>query len=575
MCPLVVLLFVGCAGGEATECAPGVDGGAACAADAGWPSVDAAVRDPFDAGSSPVPHADAGAGIVDPNDREDDALGGRSCYDGADNDGDTRVDCEDERRCGGSDYCCVGATTAACCTQNESLFTLAFESCPEGDADGCDHVGALFGAPVAQIEGGAFVPNGEGDSGAVIGRVVDPTREHLSLTVEVRAPSGCADCVDVITLGLGDAPAADAVRVVPDVAVMVRRAHRDVALLVAGEVVGAQALTLDADVRYTLALSPDGDARLSASDGSVSLAAIFIPRGERRVLLYGRTPNRDAEATHARALSVSGSSRGCEIPSALARRAPLLEGRAPSVVVDDDRLVMAFARDDGVHLAVSARAEGPWNEVDSTGLEGLDDPDLHLEGDRFVIYATRDGDELVRVAGGASRSTDFEAAEPLDVPGGLGAPSVLFDEGRVLMAAEHEGGIVLLESDDGRRFTAGGGELAAPQVLVAPGPDFTHFDDDAVAEPALVVDGAGLVRLYYAGRRGTRWAIGVRVSGDAIRWRDPLGDGVAALASSGQTEDALGVRGPAMWIEGGTLHLAHAVLDGLSSRLSIAEGATR
>jgi hypothetical protein len=70
------------------------------------------------------------------------------------------------------------------------------------------------------------------------------------------------------------------------------------------------------------------------------------------------------------------------------------------------------------------------------------------------------------------------------------------------------------------------------------------FDVDEVAAPALVAY-RGLLRLYYAGRRGTRWAIGLMVSEDGIHWW-PANGGAPILTGSGAAMafDALSVSDP-------------------------------
>lgn len=89
------------------------------------------------------------------------------------------------------------------------------------------------------------------------------------------------------------------------------------------------------------------------------------------------------------------------------------------------------------------------------------------------------------------------------------------------------------------------------------------FDRDEIRSP-VVVKTEATTRVYYAGRRGTRWSIGMlQSSGNGLYFR-ASNEGNALLTGSGSGLDALSVSSPTAWIEGSTLHLVYAGSDGVS-----------
>jgi hypothetical protein len=95
------------------------------------------------------------------------------------------------------------------------------------------------------------------------------------------------------------------------------------------------------------------------------------------------------------------------------------------------------------------------------------------------------------------------------------------------------------------------------------------FDADEIAWPALTVHG-GAWRLAYAGRRGTRWAIGVLVSDQLIRFRAPV-DG--SVLGRGATFDRLGVFAPAILSAGAAdrVEMYYLGTDGTGPTLGFTE----
>lgn len=556
---------------------------------------------PADAGGGGADGGAADGGPMATPDPENAGFAG--CFNGRDDSGNGLVDCEDSA-CGASAYCCVGDTSATCCTGAGAAIDATFSGC----ADPRDCVSApevdWFGTPRPTIEDAAFVPNGDtfDDSGLVLGPVVDPTRERVVLQASIAAPiDGCSDCLDVVALGLADPPTADDVRVVPDVALMVRASRRDYALIVAGEVVGQHPLETSAPRDYRLELAPDGTVTLQVGSDPV-LTARGPVRPGRAPLLYGRTHNRTGLVEPARVESLSVRTFGCDIPSAMDRGESAVipfEGvewgsrvaSSPSIVPDGDDTLVAFALSGDVHLA-RGTASGSWmlggsGRVEAPVLvpepgERFDDPELLREDDRFVVYLTHvtpGGTTVARALGEAGHAEVFGRPEALTLPDDLTyaeSPSVVDDDGVRWLAVrtfvEDEPRVVLLEATDGDglAFDWAGGTLEDSVLVSRRADDRLRFDTDEVSDPELVIDGAGLMRVFYAGRRGTRWGIGVRVSGDRATWREPVDH--AVLAGSGAGHDALWARHPTATITDGRLELFYTASDGVALDIGRAVG---
>ncbi|MEZ4335638.1 MAG: hypothetical protein R3B82_03335 [Sandaracinaceae bacterium] len=567
------------------------DGGAGVSFDGGVP-FDAAV----DAAPSP---ATDGGGTATPELRED-----GTCFNGLDDDGNSLADCEDVS-CGAVPYCCVGSTSAGCCMGAGLTQALDFGACTGTDPAGCASGLLAFGAPAPRLEGGAFVPNGDAidDSGMVLGAPVDPTRERIVLRGTIAADvEGCTDCLDALALGLADAPVGNT-RVAPDVAVMVRASRRDYALLIAGEPVDSAAIPDASSHVYELSIEPSGTVSLTL-DGAPVMSGRAVPRPGRVPLLYGRTHNRDGVHLPARATEVSVETLGCDIPSALVRMGavipfagPSWAGRVatnPSVEADGDERLVAFESNGDVHLARRA-ADGTWRLGGSGRLEEpaavagtnevLRDPELVAGVDRWMLYVTRDpadGPPTIACAvGGDGFAETFGPATDVTLPDDAlepEAPAVVDDAGTRWMAirVRHEGAsaIALLNASDaeGAVFDWASGSLAG-SILVVPNEDITRFDHDEVSDPELLLDGVGLLRLFYAGRRGTRWGIGVRVSGDRSVWREPADPLVLAGSSSGH--DRLWARHPSAVLQGDVLTLFYTASNGVDLDIGEAEGRAR
>lgn len=609
ICAALLILLPACSDGIADACADAPDP-AACRADAD------AGRDGFSDGG-PGGGLDAGmdpavdGGSVDaaaPSELDEAARGGLfACANGVDDDANSAPDCEDAA-CGASSYCCVGAGRAACCSTLGRDLGVDFAACAGPEPADCAPSLRAFGAPPSRLETGGFVPGGDdlGDSGLELGSAVDLRRERVTLTATIAArPDGCESpgCLDVVAFGLGDAPTAAPHRVSPEVAVFVRASRGDYALVVAGEVAATGDIESEDPQVYRLSASPDGTVSLQVGGASPTTARMQ-PRAGLTPMLWGRSFELAGSAEWpARVSSVQVSSWGCDMPDGLARPATpaipfagpsfVTDVTSPSAVLDGSEILLAFVYQGAVHLA---RHDGAWRLAGSGSLaspalvvgvnERVEDPRLVRRAARYDLYVTfvgSDGRARIGLAhGGAWHAETFDPVTPLELPDDelreYRSPAVLDRPGAdTLLAAVSEDArrsvIVLFAAPgpDGP-FDYANGTFEA-SVIAEPGPDLGHFAADEVDDPELFAGGRGLLRLYYAGRRGTRWAIGARVNGGVLdTWRDPY-EGEAILSGSGVGFDALSVHDPAVVLDGDGLWLFHTASDGVRASIGRAEGA--
>jgi len=96
----------------------------------------------------------------------------------------------------------------------------------------------------------------------------------------------------------------------------------------------------------------------------------------------------------------------------------------------------------------------------------------------------------------------------------------------------------------------------------------TAFDRDEVADPQLVEEG-GVVRVLYAGRRGTRWSLGMIVASPDFTHFAPA-DRAPFLGPSGSGFDALGVTEPFLVRREGFDRLYYAGSDGARRSIGLA-----
>ncbi|AKF08097.1 hypothetical protein [Sandaracinus amylolyticus] len=356
----------------------------------------------------------------------------------------------------------------------------------------------------------------------------------------------------------------------------------------------------------------------------------YAPRGPARVIAWGRASNRgpsDPPPAHLRRLEVSEGT--CDAPASLERGNDVIlpdaidpwwssgeRTRAPSVVTYDDqggerRARMAFLYQGRIHAAAGidggrfraladpgdpesamiAPGDAPW-------LAAVADPALLRGADRrwqlwFTAIADDGTTSIARAVGGTADSLAMGAPErvlaptsELDTTVAWDSPSVIRTaSGRTLLAARRRDAdgtseVALFAVDEsGAPFPAdttiydpSAGEVREDGHVVRRATGIaTDFDCDEVAAPALIEYG-GVLRLYYAGRRGTRWSIGVMLSQDGVHWREG-NDGRAILAGSGAGFDALSTNDPAPVVDGAELRLYYTGSDGVRDAIGLARHA--
>ncbi len=381
-------------------------------------------------------------------------------------------------------------------------------------------------------------------------------------------------------------------------------------------------------IDYELETTPEGLTSLHAHAGGASglvFANIpYSPRGPSAILLYGRGANRaisDPPSASIRHFSLRASI--CDAPQSLARAsAPILpdsidrwwlssEGpRSPSVVVYEEagetRSLMAFEYRGRIHLA-GGTADGrfraladPENESnakvtpspeDSWRARSVSDPELVRADDHWEIWFTGIGNDgkrsIGRALGGPGFSLDFHTFSHLlprdgeddewDSPSYLelnsGATSQRYLAARRGVGASAEIIIHAIEEGDALAplpaTTSESAEgdldssLAVRSVASAP----LRFDADEVRAPALIHYG-GVLRLYYAGRRGTRWAMGLMISQDGRYWH-AVNEDLPVQSGSGAGFDSLSVNDPAPVLVGNELRLYYTGTDGVRTAIGL------
>ena len=579
LCP-AALLAVACGGAGSPIAASDGGGGAPSDGSAGF--TDAGGLQGLDAGFDPA--FDAGASPT----RNEADLGAIACFNGEDDDSNGDRDCADTS-CGAVGSCCFGSGSPGCCVSDATPVSVDFATCAGPLAECLGVSASLFGPALPVVEDGAFIANGDEsfDGSALIGPALDATSQRIVLRASLAAPLGGCGVACLSSVGLGVTSAADPSTVgwSPEVAVVVSGSRGDFALVVAGLEVQRFRLPTDAPTEYTLELDPTGRVSLSLDGVLVASDVPFAPRPSARVVLFGRAHNRPADAAPpARALAISAATEICERPAALARdRAPLMPDalEAPAATELEGQALVAAVSQGAIYLwREQGSAYAPW-PTDDARLEpagdvvAYDSPSLVQDRETLWLFARERGPGARWVRATLSAAGDIGAVEALAGTDGIEEAGLAYVRGAYWLVGRTGTGvqsrIVWLVSTDGVAFAPARGDRDA-STSARPRPhDVAAFDRDEVGAPALVVDGRGIVRAYYAGRRGTRWSIGMRAA-DYDSFRD---EAFEVLGPSGSGHDALGARAPSPLVREGELHLFYEAWDGARARLGHAVGATR
>jgi hypothetical protein len=543
--------------------------------------------------------------------------GSSACYDGLDNDENGAFDCTDSD-CTFNPVCCVGSSTASCCAAAETLASFTVPAGCEGEVSTCAALGdtVFFGADATPtIEGGGLVPQGgAGQGGVALGAPVDPRSGNLAVSVSLMVPDvRCTDCVDGAGVGFFDTlPRAVGERVPVRFGAFASGSRDELQIVVGDDVV--QRLPLPTgEVTLTLTLSVDGGGTLAHPGGveellGIALEGVLVP------VIYGRTDNRSAGIEAVRVIAATLERQACDTPSAIVRRpspvlpasfsawAPgvlgrptLLDGASGAasgtiVILEHDGRLLSAGETGNLEITSAGGDPGPSVVDPPTGVLTLHDPWLMVHaGVRTLFFAGEDaagvrriyrGDAPASVASLQLTSPSAPVIDPESLEGvaSIDGPSAFVDaEGlwHMIARATVDGGgtalVALLGGNDGTGWQLAGGTLER-SVVRAPAADLLFaFDRDEVATPAVILTpgprGDAILRLYYAGRRGTRWSIGLLVSETGEEW---LASG-EVLTPSSNGFDALGVFGPAPIVRaGGELHLVYVGTDGVDLAYGLA-----
>ncbi len=566
-------------------------------------SVDGGPEDPsYDAG----PLADAGtapalAGEYTGTDR-DDASG---CFDGADADGDLRVDCADDE-CRGTPICCVGSSDVEACCAPGPATSIALSGCPRDPRD-CAELGGrvVSGTPIVSLDHALVPVAGRGVDGALDfpAIAVSPRAEAVQLVATIAAPASSVQ-LDATAFGLW-VPQLPTASVTPLVAVVVSATRGDVTVVASGRTIDTLPLPEGA-AEYRLAISPQGLVTVSVGATTATPFSIALPRERVVPIVFGRVENDAFASGTTRLLALRVERSPCDLPAALVRDGAALEADVatldetqvsdPSVLLAAGGTRVAFVGADDVanderSLYVGALLDGQITDVTTLltvaqlreALTASDVVDLggpHLYEQDGVVSAYFAFEQAGRWRLGRLRDLDGDREITA-----LATPDGSFDDpaqmsNTELLARERlaDGGsrIVLfnLSGDIGTALAGGlcaaesscvGDATRADGHVVAPSSD-AAFDRDEVRAPFAVVQ-RGVTRIYYAGRRGTRWGIGVAVRGHDGTFFRAANDGAPVLTPSASGPDAIGVSGPSVFVDDGTLTLLYAGSDGARSRL--------
>jgi hypothetical protein len=567
---VALVLLAGCGDALGDGASPGADAGPAGRSDGGAGVVPWQGKGYFPFGRSLMIEAgEFSTDAADPG-----AYDPRTCWDESDGDGDGSTDCQDDG-CAGVRSCAIGDGDRC-----ELLATtVADVAACEGAADptGCLSAARAIGA--SAIEASVLVPLGtmSGDAGFVFGDPIDLSSERARIAVSF-VRSDCDGCVEGAAVAVARAEVQRIVE--PVVALVASSARGNVALVVGDAMVATWPIDAETPTPFELVLRPTGEVTARRTDiGDPGTTIRITPMRDLEVVAYGRNPAHAAPTdTRAGIAALSIARSICDMPSSwvVGPARPVRQGSAamvdfssPSTWTEGAVEAIAVTRGMAIYAgeyATDAFAIGETPAVrqhPSHATAGVTDPEIFFHEGAWNIAFTAvasDGVKSIGLArGGASIDAEFAPeAGPVIHPSAIGVrdlemPTVAFIESGewllVARATRLDGSRALLgfTSDDrgqqwDLRVDADLGDRTARPGAVEP----LAFDADEIADPSLVIVNGGY-QLYFAGRRGTRWGIGLYASDEFLFWRPMNGGSLMA--------PSVGTRRPDVSAIGGELRL--------------------
>jgi hypothetical protein len=502
--------------------------------------------------------------------------------------------------------CCVGSTAEACCVGRRDTDVVTSGACGTpclevGGAPLTPRLGQVF-EPAAlpatcgvAVDGDAFAPIGDGTSHGVL--ALPATYSPATARIVIEGRIGVAD--DTTTLaaaGFGVFTDQGLGAVTRPLVAVVASASADEARVIVGDrVVHVEPLLADCgrSSYYRLALEPTGSFRVSRRTPTGTFETIgtdftydVVPAA--RVAMLGQQPNPEVTGPLAWVSSLTVTQSGCDVLSPARGSTAVVEAGTHDVT--GIAIFPQDAAESGYDALVSAGDQLYWMDVrlESGALTSIsanpfalnfqpsalwgerfdrvEDVDVVLDGaeHRVFLAAGRAGEPL------AIYTTTWDAAARELGP----TPTMVVAASMIPGAISVDGPSALRRSDGialavRARFADGHTELRlvqlelgaelATDVTGVVGRDASGittngllhasqgarpdaFDRDEVADPQLV-ELDGVVRVLYAGRRGTRWSLGLVVASPDFTHFAPVGS-APVLAPSGAGFDALGVSEP-------------------------------
>jgi hypothetical protein len=532
-----------------------------------------------------------------------------SCFDGVDNDDNARIDCEDEA-CASWPSCCPGR--GACCgpTLASPLpSALDFRGCvTQPVASRCTGGEvAAFGDPGPWVDADGWLHAGgrEADGGLVVGAPVDLRHYRLRIDVELgRAGCGAGGCMESAGIAVTEAhPGGPHPVVRPLVGLLASGERDEVVLLVGDERVAAWPFEQEIE-RWTLTLDPTGRAVVERDGASVS-SHPYAAIGASHLVIFGRSENRPAGGpAGSRIGQVAIETTVCDSPTAWSGREPVTalstppSGAARSAPSIARRPLGEYAlayESGGAIFVLDPTTDEAWNGgrailAPSTSYDsnGVFDPELQWDdggadgaGQWVLFYTAVDAHDVRRIGratstpGGAFAPDAAASIDPAELEGTVGVemPTVArtFDGTWVLVArangVDGESRLVAFTANSlsGASISDRAPLMHYPHTTLGelttrrPTTMGLAFDAREIAHPSLVVQN-GAFHLYYAGRHGTRWSIGLMTSDDLRHWRtfaEPV------LARDPSRLGELGVRAPDVLFHDQRVELVYVADDGV------------